>query len=118
MKLRRDQPFTGNVYTPTPKTTTLTNQFNRAGDRIIEVKEITVHKFKMGDVEDPILYAGKPLYDWQTSEAGKWVMENAVETPAWHRFEIPFTYEHQFVIRARLTAQDVTYFLLKFGTVE
>lgn len=114
----KGRPFTGNVYTDTPKTSTLTNQFNRVGDRIVEVKEITVHKFKMGDVEDPVLYAGEPLYRWQQSEAGQWVIEHAVETPSWHRYENFPTYEHHFVIRARLKVQDITYFLLKFGAVE
>lgn len=114
----KGRPFTGNVYTDTPKTATLTRQYNLVGDRIVEVKEITVHKFKMGDVEDPVLYAGKPLYDWQQSESGKWVIEHAVETPVWHRHENFASYEHHFVIRAKLKVQDITYFLLKFGAVE
>lgn len=112
------RPYTGNVYTDKPKTTTLTNQYNRVGDKVVEVKEITVHKFTMGDVEDPVLYAGEPLYKWQSSEAGQWVMEHAVETPVWHRQVNPTMYGHTFIIRARLTAQDITYFLLKFGSVE
>ena len=46
-------------------------------------KRLIVHKFRLGDVEDPEIYAAEPLYQWQISEQGKWVMENAVDTPEW-----------------------------------
>ena len=39
--------------------------------------DVVVHEFPMGDVEDPDLYAAQPLWDWQNSEAGAWVMEHA-----------------------------------------
>jgi hypothetical protein len=50
-----------------------------------KVSTIVVHTFKLGDVEDPDLYAAIPLGKWQDSESGKWVMEHAVETPWWER---------------------------------
>lgn len=30
----------------------------------------------MGDVEDPEIYAAQPLYEWQQTVKGQWVMKN------------------------------------------
>jgi hypothetical protein len=40
------------------------------------VQKINFHSFGMGDVEDPELYAAQPLYEWQQTEQGQWVMEH------------------------------------------
>ena len=90
-------------------------KYNLIGDRVVEVETLTVHRFLISDVEDPILYAGEPLMKWQNSECGKWVMDHAVETPSWHQHLDHNTYGHVFVIRARLKAKDATYFRLKWG---
>ena len=37
--------------------------------------KFTVHTFNMGDVEDPEIYVAGPLFDWQQTEKGKWIME-------------------------------------------
>ena len=76
--------------------------------------EIVVHRFNVGDVDDPDIYAGGPIWDWQESEAGKWVMENAIEKPKWQRHVDIYNYGHQYQIRARLTPEQITYFELKF----
>ena len=34
------------------------------------IKNVTVHQFTMGDVDDPQLYAAEPLLNWQNSESG------------------------------------------------
>lgn len=69
----------------------------------------------MGDVEDPVLMAAEPLYKWEKSEAGQWIMEHAVETPTWHRFDDPAIFGHRFVIKARLTDKDYTFWALKWA---
>ena len=83
--------------------------------KIQEIKEIVVHRFQLGDVEDPVLYAGEPLYQWQQSEPGKWVMEHAIEPPVWHKQPDIYNYGYQFAISAKLTAENITYFKLKWG---
>ena len=50
------------------------------GDQVHKIHTVVVHRFRMGDVEDPDLYAAQPLWEWQSSEMGKWVMERAVDT--------------------------------------
>ena len=80
----------------------------------VKFSDVAVHSFTMGDVEDPDLYAAQPIYEWQESEAGKWLIEHAVETPFWHRTIDPTTYGHKYYIIARLQEQDQTYWTLKW----
>lgn len=76
------------------------------------VHTVVVHSFNMGDVEDPDLFAGQPLNDWQISDAGKWIMEVSALTPSWHR--IPKDYGWRYEIRAYLAEKDYTFFKLKY----
>lgn len=80
----------------------------------VKVSDVAVHSFTMGDVEDPDLYAAQPIYEWQNSEQGKWVIEHAVETPFWHRTIDPTSYGHKYYIIARLKEQDQTYWALRW----
>ena len=82
-------------------------------DRVEEVREIVVHEFTMGDVEDPDLYAAQPLWEWQQSEEGAWIMAHAVETPSWHRIPDQLQYGYQFQIRAKLSGPRLTEYLLR-----
>ena len=76
--------------------------------------EIVVHSFSVSDVDDPDLYAGHPIYEWQQTEAGKWVMDHAFEKPSWHRHVDYNTYGYQYQIRAELTPEQITFFELKY----
>ena len=78
--------------------------------------ELVVYQFVMGDVEDPDLYAAEPIWKWQQTEAGQWIMENAVEQPSWHRITDYNTFGYRYQIRATLRPIDATWYLLKWGT--
>jgi hypothetical protein len=82
-------------------------------DRVEEVREIVVHEFTMGDVDDPDLYAAQPLWEWQQSEQGKWIMENSVETPSWYRIPDTLQYGYKFQVRAKLSGPRLTEYLLR-----
>jgi hypothetical protein len=69
----------------------------------------------MGDVEDPDLYAAQPLWEWQNSEMGKWVMSNACQTPSWHRTVDPHTYGYAYSIQAELSPKNYTYWWFRWG---
>ena len=73
-----------------------------------------VHEFSLSDVEDPDLLAAEPIWNWQQSDSGKWVMENAIQKPSWHRHIDIHTYGYRYQIRADLTDEQVTFFELKF----
>ena len=95
----------------------LKNQFNIVDDKIVEIKEVIVHTFILGDVDDPDLYAAGPLWEWQNSESGKWIVDHAVDQPIWHRYmDYTSTYGYSYAITARLEAKDYTYWILKWGS--
>jgi hypothetical protein len=85
-------------------------------ERVEECREMVVHTFTMGDVEDPDLYAAQPLYEWQQSEFGQWVMKNAADTPTWHRHADFTTYGYQYQIRAKFMGPRLTELLLRQGS--
>jgi len=94
-------------------------EFDKDGYRHVkEIHKVTVHKFSMGDVEDPDLYAAEPLMAWQNSDAGKFVMEHAIETPIWHRQTDPYNYGYQYVIVAELEKKKLSEFYLRFDKVK
>ena len=69
----------------------------------------------IGDCEDPQLYAAGPIIDWQNSEEGKWVMENAKETPSWRISTDMNSYSYRVDIYGELEEQDEIIFRLKYG---
>lgn len=85
------------------------------GERVEECREMVVHEFKMGDVDDPDLYAAQPLYEWQQSEFGQWVMKNAADTPTWHRHADPMSYGYQYRVTAKFMGPALTEMLLRKG---
>jgi hypothetical protein len=90
-----------------------TYRYMQIGDRIEEVREVVVHEFTMGDVDDPDLYAAQPLWEWQQSEQGQWIMENSVETPSWYRIPDTLQYGYKFQVRAKLSGPRLTEYLLR-----
>jgi hypothetical protein len=75
---------------------------------------VIVHKFRMADVEDPQLYAAEPLYKWEHSEPGQWIMKNSIETPTWNLVPNLDIYGHEVIIKAVLKPEDYTYWKLKY----
>jgi hypothetical protein len=53
------------------------------GDRAVRFRDVCVHEIRIGDVEDSEIYVAGPMFDWEKSDAGKWIWENAVDKPYW-----------------------------------
>jgi hypothetical protein len=88
----------------------------KADGSVEELHKIVVHSFRVGDAEDPDLYAAEPMWDWQESEKGQWVMKHAVEKPIWQR-DVDFsTFGHRYRIVAELPGARATEYYLKWGT--
>jgi hypothetical protein len=83
------------------------------GEETVSITHV-VHTIKMDDVEDPDLFVAEPIYQWQQTEAGKWIMENSAPKPSWHRFMDYNTYGYAYQIRAYLTSKQLTYYKLRF----
>ena len=107
-----NRPDTGHLAEPNK---IQTHEFMVFGDKAHRIHKLVVHRFRMGDVEDPDLYAAQPLLDWQHSEMGVWVMERAVDTPEWHRMADTMNYGYQYAIVAKLKDIDYTWWTLKWG---
>lgn len=80
------------------------------------IKKVVVHGFTVGDVDDPEIFAAEPIWNWQQTDAGKFVMENAIEPPVWHRRMDYNTYGHAYSIVAKMKDVDYTFWALKWGT--
>jgi len=78
------------------------------------MQKVTVHTITMGDVEDPDLFVAEPIWKWQQSDEGKWVMENSVEQPMWVREVDPACYGYKYKIVASLDGPALTYWKLKY----
>jgi hypothetical protein len=81
----------------------------------LDIVRAKVHTFSMGDVDDVEIYAAAPIWDWQQTDAGKWVMENAIEPPYWTHGNDFTRYSNDITIVAKFTAKDYTYWKLKYG---
>jgi hypothetical protein len=92
---------------------------DKDGQRIVkEIHKVVVHTFRMGDVEDPDLYASEPLMKWQDSDEGKFVLEHAVETPIWQKNVDNVNWGWQFVIIAELEKKKLSEYYLRFDKVK
>lgn len=78
--------------------------------------KLTVYEFNMGDVEDPELYAADPLYKWEKSEIGQWIMQNSISQPTFVIGTCPNTYGYKCYVTAELEGEALTFFELKWGT--
>ena len=85
--------------------------FDSVEEKTIKVTALVI---KMGDVEDPDLYVAQPIYEWQQTEEGKWIMEHSNPIPVWNRHDDFATYGHTYTITAYLKPKDYTYWSLKY----
>ena len=83
-------------------------------DVVTEIHKVVVHRFQLGDVEDPDLYAAEPIYKWEKSEAGQFIMEHAIDTPEWHRQLNHSFYGYEYAIVAMMPAKKLSEFYLRF----
>jgi hypothetical protein len=68
----------------------------------------------MSDVEDPYLYAASPIWEWQQTEKGKWVMENVIAPPLFHIEPDMRSMGYFVAITGKLAPEAEIYFRLKY----
>ena len=76
--------------------------------------KIRIHEFRMGDCEDPEIYAAQPLYEWQKSEQGRWVMGVSKEIPTYHIEVDHENMGYKVSILADIDEEFMTYFYLRW----
>jgi len=68
----------------------------------------------MGDVDDIDIYVAQPIYEWQQTEQGRWVMEHAHDL-IYHTAADPATFGYRVSIRGRIeSGLKLTEYLLKW----
>jgi len=80
-----------------------------------EIHKVVVHTFGISDVEDPEIYAAEPIWKWQQTDAGKFVMEHAINTPSYHQSLDYTTYGYRYAVVAELEAKKLSEFYLRWG---
>jgi hypothetical protein len=86
-------------------------------DVVKEIHKIVVHKFDLSDVDDPDIYAAGPIFDWERSDVGQFVMKHAVDKPEWHKQMDPMFMGYRYIIIAELESKKLSEFYLRFGNV-
>ena len=80
----------------------------------VRFRDVCVHEILMGDVDEPDIYVAGPIWEWQESDAGKFVMEHAAEKPYWTRHTDQSSYHQVYRIMARLSEQNEIFWRLKY----
>ncbi len=83
--------------------------------KIKEIHKIVVYRFKVCDSDDPDLYAAQPLWEWQNSDRGKFVIENAIETPIWQKQLDHSSFCYNFAVIAELPKSKLSEYYLRWG---
>ena len=86
----------------------------KADGSIEELHKIIVYSFSVGDIDEPDLYAAEPLWEWENSLKGKWVMEHAIEPPIWQRELDNYIFGYRYRILATLPGARATEYYLKW----
>lgn len=81
---------------------------------VTEIHKVVVHRFQVSEVEDPDIYAAAPIYDWEKSESGQFVMKHAIGQPVFHKNINHLTYGYEYVIVAELEKKKLSEFYLRF----
>ena len=84
----------------------------------VRFSDVCVHEFTINDVDDPDVYAAAPIWEWQQSEQGAWIMEHAVSKPYWIQSLDHNSYGYRIRILARLSEKDQLYWRLKWDGVK
>ena len=80
-----------------------------------EIHRVVVYRFRISDVDDPEIYAAEPIYNWQQTDAGRFVMENAKEPPVFQQHIDHIHYGYSYTIVAELELKKLSEFYLRWG---
>ena len=72
-----------------------------------------VKELRMGDVEDPYLYAAVPIHEWEKTEEAEWLKTQCDDLVFFCDAD-PYHYGFRIRIYAPLTGEALTYYNLKY----
>ena len=80
------------------------------------MRQITFHSFRIGDVDDPDIYAAQPLWEWQQTEQGQWVLKHCCD-PKYRYGADQASWGYKVWVYGEVEDQDATFFELKWGHI-
>ena len=92
----------------------ITYKLDNKINKVEEFRKFVVHKIKIiGHSLDPEIEIAAPLYEWQQTPAGKFIMEHATQLDWTHYLEFN-SYSCVYYVVATLEANRLTEYYLKF----
>lgn len=79
----------------------------------VNFSQVIVHQFAISS-DDPELFAGEELYNWEHSEPGKFIKSHAVDV-SWRKTFDHVLWNHRFAIVAEIEDRFLSQFYLKWG---
>lgn len=79
--------------------------------------KINFYSFSMGDVDDVDIYVAQPIWEWQQTEQGRWVMEHAQDL-RYYTSADPVTFGYRISIRGELEEKNATEYFLRWHPIE
>lgn len=80
----------------------------------VEESDVEVHRFFIGDSDDPDIVAGFKLAEWEATDVAEWVRTHCIGELYWVSGMSSDSYGICYRVVARLTHQDQTFFKLKY----
>ena len=79
----------------------------------VRYKEICQNgETKIEEIHKVVVY---PLWEWQNSDRGKFVIENAIETPIWQKQLDHASFCYNFAVIAELPKSKLSEYYLRWG---
>jgi hypothetical protein len=76
---------------------------------------VEFHSFSMSDVDDIDVYVAEPIWQWQQTEHGRWVMAHAEDLKYYTSADLN-TFGHRVSIRGKIQeGPHLTEYLLRYG---
>lgn len=76
---------------------------------------VLVKELRMGDVEDPYLYAAGPILEWEKTEEAEYVKQHSQDQLVFYCDQSFETMGFIIRIYANLTGEALTYYQLKYS---
>lgn len=77
--------------------------------------KVVVHKFTIGDVEEPYLYAAEPIREWEQTDKGRWCLQHCEGEMVMQSQPDAMMWGYEVVIQGELNDKNLTYFRLRWG---
>ena len=77
------------------------------------MQKITFHSFRIGDTDEPELYAMYPIKEWLGTPKGEWVNEHCKDL-SWHLLPDEDNYGYKVILRGSITDHQATEYFLKW----